>query len=60
MRIHKGLVATIGETMTTAPTLRAAITKTIPKVSNTPANKNAPIDCRFQTGCSAPCLGKTT
>ena len=57
-RIHNGLVATMGETITTCPTLNAMITNRIPNVSKTPAIKNQPIDCRFQTGC-APLVGKT-
>src|SRR5215510_1530062 len=58
-RIHNGLVATMGETITTCPTLNATITSRIPNVSKTPAIKNQPIDCRFQTGWS-PLVGKTT
>src|SRR5262245_13835993 len=58
-RIHKGLVATMGETIITCPTLNAIITSRIPNVSKTPAIKNQPIDCRFQIGCS-PSVGKTT
>src|SRR5262244_3405079 len=58
-RIHNGLVATMGETIITCPTLNATITNKIPKVSKTPAIKNQPIDSRFQTGWS-PLVGKTT
>src|SRR5262249_23926383 len=57
-RIHIGLVATMGATITTCPTLNATINNKIPEVSKTPATKNQPIDCWFQTGWS-PLVGKT-